>query len=156
MTTHKPLLLHEGKSYEVEITYKRPLTSKLIQVSQSLEVVQVMSKLIGSDRLSLKEFFWVMCLTNSNHILGVSEIGNGTLHSVNVNSREIFQLLLRTNTSKVILLHNHPSGTLRPSEQDIRLTKRIQDMAPLIDAQVIDHVILAQEGYFSFADHNLI
>jgi DNA repair protein RadC len=107
---------------------------------------------IDLRKIDLKEFFWVMLLSHSNNVLGISEIGKGNASAVIVNIKEIFQLAIRGNASSVILCHNHPSGNLNPSQADIRLTKKIQEAGQLLEISILDHIIITTEGHTSLME----
>lgn len=154
MKQHK--LLPAGRIYEVEIIYKQPVLSQLKKVTSAEDVVRFMRGFLNPDRISYKEFFWVLLLNRANYIVGVSEIGNGTVSSVLVNRKEIFQLVLRTNASGIILVHNHPSGNIKPSSADEQLTREIDRCAALFDTNLVDHIVITSEAYFSFADVGLL
>ena len=102
------------------------------------------------------EQFFVLFLNYSNEIIEISQLSIGGRHSTIVDPKRIFQLGLRCAASGLILCHNHPSGQLKPSRQDLDLTKDIKDFARLIDMKLLDHVIFTDNGYFSFADEGYI
>lgn len=142
--------------HEVEIHYKRPHFDMMKQISCSSDAEQISRKFINGNRIDLKEFFWVILLNNSNKVLGISEISTGGATGVIVNTREIIMLMIRSNSTGVILGHNHPSGKLIPSEADKKITESINKLAVLINAKVLDHLIITSEDYFSFADNGLL
>lgn len=142
--------------YEVEIIYKRPLLNEMQQVTNSFTVEKLFREIVDPNRIDLKEFFFVMLLSSSNHVLGISQIGVGATKGTVVNIKEVFQLALRTNASGIILAHNHPSGGLKPSKADEEMTQRIQRIGELMEIKLFDHLILSSEGYFSFTDEGLI
>lgn len=101
------------------------------------------------------EEFWVIYLNKQNKILGKEKISAGGLSATVVDVRIIFKNALDRLSSSIILAHNHPSGSLKPSEQDIRLTKNLRDAGKVIDIQVLDHIIISDAGFFSFADEGM-
>lgn len=131
---------------EIEIHYSRPVNVPFAQVGSMEQAHAVLVNSIDMRKIDHKEFFWVLLLDHSNHVLGVSEIGRGTTSHVSVNVKEIFQLALRTNASSIILAHNHPSGNPKASRADIALTDKIREGAKLLDFQVHDHLILTSSG----------
>lgn len=144
------------KINEIRVHYNRPELSSLTKVSTSEEVVRTFRECIDQNVIDLKEFFWVMFLSRSNHVLGISEIGSGNTHAVMVNIKEIFQLALKANANSVILCHNHPSGNLNASHHDIQITKSLKAFGKMIDVQIIDHMIITSESYLSFVDNGLM
>lgn len=100
--------------------------------------------------------FWILLLNNANQVLGFSETGIGTVKSVDVNFTEICQLAILSNAVGVVVSHNHPSGKLFPSSQDLKLTKRIQKGLDLFNIKLLDHLIITTESYYSFSDNFLL
>jgi DNA repair protein RadC len=137
---------------EVELHYKRPLYKSMVLIKRSENANTYIRKFINTDRLDLKEFFWVMLLSSANRVMAFTQIGSGTTNGVAINVKEIFQLTLLTNASAIILCHNHPSGKLEISEADKTVTKKIGEAAEMLDIVLLDHLIITSESYLSFAD----
>lgn len=137
---------------EIEINYKpsRPI-SELPYVTNSRSAADVLRSL-WSDRIGYKEEFYILILNTGNRVLGFSKIGEGGMSFVPVDIREIVQTVLLANGSKVILAHNHPSGTLRPSKADIELTNKVVRCMKIFEFDVLDHIILTPDDYYSFGD----
>jgi len=140
---------------EVKVTYKRPLLSTMPRVRKSQEAEAVLRKFIDPERIDYKEFFWIILLSRSHHVLGVAQIAEGGTTSTQVNLKEIFQLIIKTNAVNFVLCHNHPSGNLQPSEADIVITRRIKEVAQILDITLLDHLIISSEGYLSFSDEGV-
>ncbi len=102
------------------------------------------------------EEFWVLFLNRSNHILKMEMISRGGVAGTVVDSKIIFKSAVETLCSSVILCHNHPSGNLKPSDQDIQLTKKLKEAGRLLEIPVLDHLIVAESGYYSFADEGML
>lgn len=100
----------------------------------------------------LYEQFWIITLSRSNQVIELYKISEGGLSSTIVDPKKIFKLALEDSASGVILAHNHPSGSLNPSQQDIGLTKRMQEAGYILDIAIIDHLIVGATGFFSFSD----
>jgi DNA repair protein RadC len=98
----------------------------------------------------------IMLLNRANRVIGVYKVSNGGLTGTVADIRLIFVAALKAAAGSIILAHNHPSGNLNPSGEDSRLTQKIKDAGKLLDIQVLDHLILSKEGYFSFADQGMI
>ncbi len=104
-----------------------------------------------------QEVFGIICLSTKNRVLAVQEISRGTLNGTMVHPREVFKTVLLHNAAAVILYHNHPSGDVTPSEDDIVTTKRLVEAGELLDIKVLDHIIVGpQKNYFSFGDKQLM
>lgn len=107
--------------------------------------------------IDMYESFWIMILGRANSIRGVSNISLGTESGTVADPKKIFQHALLGKASSIICFHNHPSGNLNPSSQDIQITKKIQESGRFLDLPMIDHLILSPEGnYFSFADEGML
>lgn len=104
----------------------------------------------------LHEEFWVLYLDRSNHIIRKSNISKGGVSGTVVDARIIFKQAIENLASAIVLCHNHPSGNLKPSEEDIRITKKLKEAGKLVDIAIIDHIIIAGNNFFSFADEGLL
>ncbi|RLD25404.1 MAG: hypothetical protein DRI54_04920 [Bacteroidetes bacterium] len=98
------------------------------------------------------EEFWVAFLNRSNKIIGIKSISRGGIHGTVVDSRVIFKKALDMMASAIILFHNHPSGNLKPSAQDDTITKQIKDAGKLLDILILDHLIVSDKSFYSYAD----
>ena len=102
------------------------------------------------------EEFWVILLGRSSKVLGKELISKGGLSGTIADPKIIFHIALQHQASGIILMHNHPSGNLKPSQQDISLTKNLSAAGKMLDIQIFDHLIITDNGYFSFGDENLL
>lgn len=102
------------------------------------------------------EYFYIICLNRANQVLGFHQVSKGGLSGTVTDVRVIFQVAIKSNTSGLILAHNHPSGNLQPSEADLKITKKIKEAGGFLDISVLDHLILSVDGYMSMADDNLM
>jgi len=113
--------------------------------------------LLREDRIGRnKEHFWVIGLHNDHRILYIELVSLGSVNSSYANPSEVFQLASQKLAVKVILVHNHPSGSLNPSEADKDVTDRLIQAGRLIHKKVLDHIIISTTDYFSFADTGLL
>lgn len=126
---------------------------ELIKVISSKIVFQEMHPIIAELP---HEEFWVLYLNNSNKILFKAQLSKGGMTGTLVDVRLVFKIALEQNAVAIILTHNHPSGKLQASEADIQVTKKIQNAGRQLDIPVLDHVIVAEHGYFSFADEGIL
>ena len=102
------------------------------------------------------ECFYLICLNSQYGLLGSEMVHEGTIDSVAIYPRNLVEICLRYNASYVVLAHNHPSGDLTASREDIQVTKEVKKILNLIDIEVLDHVIVAGENYFSFSKRDLL
>ncbi|TKK70403.1 DNA repair protein [Ilyomonas limi] len=142
---------------EVELVYKTKIkASERLQVSTSKEVYELLKRYWDENKIEFVEQFKILLLNRSNRVLGIYEISTGGLAGTVADPKVVFIAALRVAASHIILAHNHPSGNLNPSIQDKQLTQKIKDGGKLLDIEVIDHLIISKDGYYSFADEGLL
>ncbi|HET8810208.1 MAG TPA: JAB domain-containing protein, partial [Flavobacteriaceae bacterium] len=123
------------------------------KISSSASVFEIMQPVIGD--LDHEEF-WILYLNNSNKIIHKTQLSKGGITGTIVDVRIVLKNALECNATGLVLAHNHPSGTLAPSEPDKKLTQKLKAAAQSLDIQVIDHLIVTQKAYFSFADEHIL
>ncbi len=102
------------------------------------------------------EAFWIMLLNRANRILAIEKISDGGISGTVADPKKIFKLALDHYASCIILCHNHPSGNTDPSQADIQLTHKLIEAGKFLDLEILDHVIVGDENYYSFADEGKI
>jgi len=123
------------------------------KISSSLDVFELMKPFLEDLHI---EQFWTLYLNNSNKVLSKLKISEGGMTGTVVDIRLILKHALELNATSIVLSHNHPSGILKPSEADINVTKKIKKAAQFMDIKVLDHLIITDQSYFSFADQGRI
>jgi len=142
---------------EVQLIYKSKVKASLRpKITKSADAFEVLKKHWNQDRLEFVEEFKVMLLNRANRVLGIIEISSGGISGTVADPKVIFAAAIKSAASQVLLVHNHPSGNLAPSQADINLTRKLKSAGELLDINVVDHIILTSESYFSFADDGLI
>jgi DNA repair protein RadC len=101
------------------------------------------------------EEFWILLTSRSQKVVGKELISKGGISETVVDPKIIFSLALQHQASNIFLIHNHPSGNLKPSHSDLSLTKRLADAGRLLDIKILDHIIITDKGYYSFADEGI-
>jgi len=138
----------------LELGIRRDTADKKIdRVSSSKDIANFLR---AQYQYHKKEVFVVMYLNHANKVLHHEIISEGGITGTIADPRIVLQHALSHNATSIILSHNHPSGSLKPSKQDEILTEKIKTAAAYFDIQVMDHIIVSEEGYFSFADSGLI
>lgn len=127
-----------------------PLNPKILS---SADVFSYLQPILGD---LMHEEFWVLFLNNSNKILDKKMISSGGHTGTAVDLRLVFKKALEISSTAIILSHNHPSGTLKPSLPDKKMTTNIQKAGNTLNIKVLDHVIITEKSYFSFADEGLL
>lgn len=143
-------------THEIRIAYTRPLFDCMQYIKSSRNAYDTIKAYIDLEQLDLRERFWVLYLNNANGILGIAEIGTGCVTSVIVPLKYIFQLALQVNAVAMILVHNHPSGTLKVSSADKHITQKLCSAGDIMSIKVLDHLIITSEAYVSFADESMM
>lgn len=140
---------------EVELSYK-PKFKNIYKVVSSEDAYKYLLPTYKEGTICYKEYFKVLLLSQSNQVLGYTLISEGGITETCADVRVILQAALLTNSVALVLAHNHPSGNLKPSRQDMEITKQVKEAAKLMRISVIDHLILTDAGYYSFADEGLL
>ncbi|MDA9028790.1 MAG: DNA repair protein RadC [Flavobacteriaceae bacterium] len=127
--------------------------TQLDKINTSLSAFEIMQPLLG--HLSHEEF-WVLYLNRSNKIVAKTQLSKGGMTSTIVDVRIILKQALEHSATAILLAHNHPSGMLKPSVSDKQLTQKLKLASESLDIKVLDHIIVTEKSYFSFADESLL
>jgi DNA repair protein RadC len=127
--------------------------TQLDKINTSLSAFEIMQPLLG--HLSHEEF-WVLYLNRSNKIVAKTQLSKGGMTSTIVDVRIILKQALEHSATAILLAHNHPSGMLKPSISDKQLTQKLKVASESLDIKVLDHIIVTEKSYFSFADESLL
>lgn len=125
---------------------------ELKKITSSKAVFDIMQPIIGELP---HEEFWVLYLNNSNKVIYKAQLSKGGITGTVVDIRIIFKMAFEQNATGLILSHNHPSGKLIASEADLKITKRIKEAGQTLEIQVLDHLIITENGYLSFQDEGI-
>jgi DNA repair protein RadC len=144
------------KSQIPELTLKRtPSEIEKIKISSSKDSADYARKFY-SDDISIYESFFLILMNRANNTIGWVKISQGGITGTVADIKIIAKYVVESLASSVILCHNHPSGNINPSDADKALTKRCKEALQLVDTIVLDHIIISEEGHFSFADEGLL
>ena len=123
------------------------------KITSSKSVFELMQPVIGE---LLHEEFWIIYLNNSNKVIQKNQLSKGGITGTLVDVRLVLKNALEVGATGLILTHNHPSGTLKPSEADKQITNKLKVASESLDIKVLDHLIITENAYFSFADESLL
>lgn len=123
------------------------------KIASSKDVANLMQPIIGDLQ---HEEFWVLYLNNSNKVLAKHQISKGGLTATLVDVRLLYKRALELAAVGLVVCHNHPSGKLKPSRADIELTQKIKTAGETLDIKLLDHLIITEKAYFSFADEGIL
>jgi DNA repair protein RadC len=142
---------------EVELIYKSKVPpSQRRKITNSKDAKEVFMENWNDNTLQFFEEFKILLLNRSNAILGIMSVSKGGISGTVTDVRIILAAALKSNASGLIVCHNHPSGNLNPSESDTKITQKIKEAGNLMDIQLLDHLIINDEDYYSFADNGLL
>ena len=123
------------------------------KISKSQDAFEIFHSLMGD--LPYEEF-WLLLLNRANRVVKKVKISEGGVSGTVVDPKKIFQICLEQHATSIILGHNHPSGAITPSEADNKITKKIKDCGLLLDVAVLDHIIVGDDRFYSFADEGTL
>ena len=135
---------------------RRRIESEVIvkeKITSSLDAFNILRSAIG-DRPY--EEFWVILLNKANKVIRKCSISEGGISGTVVDPKKVFKIALDSHASSIILGHNHPSGNIQPSDADHKITRKIKEAGTMLDVAVLDHVIIGDERYYSFADEGTL
>lgn len=142
---------------EIELRYKSAIkASERISVTSAREASEIFRHYWNDDHIELLECFKLLLLNTQCQVLGIIDLCKGSTSNAIADPRLIFAAALKACAKQIILAHNHPSGVLKPSLEDIALTKKLSDGAKLLDIRIADHIILTAEHYYSFSEEGLL
>jgi len=120
------------------------------KIERPENVFRLLKNEIGNKK---KESFYILSLTTRNKLISVDKVSTGTLSASLAHPREVFLPAIKNSASSVIIVHNHPSGDLDPSEDDLEITKKLIQSGEILGIDVVDHVIITQDSYYSFKEN---
>lgn len=124
-----------------------------IPIKSSASVYKIFHPLLGDLE---HEEFWLLMLNRANRVLGKFKVSQGGLSGTVIDTRIILKKALDNLASSIIVCHNHPSGNIQPSDADVKITEKLKKASEMLEIKLLDHVIIADKSYFSFADEGLI
>lgn len=143
-------------SREVKITFENKEGFESFKISDSHNSEKIFRKIMPIDSIEIYETVIAIFLNNNSESIGWFKVSQGGINGSVVDVRMIFSAALNCLATQFILCHNHPSGSLKPSIQDIAITDKLKEGSKVLDIKLLDHIILTKDSYFSFADKGLI
>lgn len=142
---------------EIQVSYYPKFkASERPKVTTSKDAYNIFYNNWNLGKLQMQEQFYIMLLNRANNVIGISEISKGGVAGTVSDPKIIFGTALKANASGIILAHNHPSGNLKPSSQDLQITRKLVEAGKCLDLFVHDHLIITSNGYYSFGDEGLV
>lgn len=140
---------------EIKVSYTSGNANK-IKIKNSKDSYELLLACWSKKTIELQEEFKVLLLNRNHQVLGIYPLSKGGVSGTIVDAKLVFSVALKCNASSIVIAHNHPSGNLTPSEADKKLTLKLQQAGGYLDIMILDHLILSNSGYFSFADESLM
>lgn len=140
---------------EIKVSYSTNQTDK-IKLTNCKEVFEFILSNWNLDIIEFQEECKVILLNRSNFVLGIYNLSKGGISGTVVDIRIILSVALKCNASGIILVHNHPSENMKPSEADRQITRKLKEACVLLDFSLLDHLIICRNSFFSFADDGLL
>ena len=125
------------------------------KINSPKDIYDIAVKVIKAGEQA-EENLWLITLDTKNNITGIFEVSRGSLNTSIVHPREIFKRAIMQNSASIILLHNHPSGDVKPSKEDIQVTQKIVECGRILNINLLDHVIIGDDCYKSFKEEGLL
>jgi DNA repair protein RadC len=145
---------YTNKVSEVKLIYKTSIkASDRIKITCAADAFRILYEHWDKDTIEHIEEFKILLLNRANMVLGIASISRGGIAGTVIDTRIIFQYALKANASQIVLAHNHPSGSLKPSDADIAVTKKVHEAGKIFDIRLLDHLIISPDDrYYSLAD----
>ena len=141
---------------KVRIVYSKNIKpGEKLTIGTSFDAYKVFKE-IWSNQIETREEMIILLLDRSNTVLGYDKLSMGGITGTVADLRLIFSVALNTLATSIIMSHNHPSGNISPSQSDIDLTKKVKEAGKIMDIQLLDHLIITNNSYYSFADEGLL
>ena len=134
---------------------KTPSNFEKVKIISSNDAFKVIKQFYFDD-IDIFESFFILCLNRNNQTIAYAKISQGGVNGTVVDIKLIAKYAIDCLASGVILAHNHPSGNLKPSNEDLAITKKVKEGLKILDIQVLDHLILTSQGYLSFGDEGIL
>ena len=141
---------------EVKLGYHRNDDVEGSQIMCSTDAMRFFRQLMDISVIEHHEEFWVGFTNRANRVIAFLQLSKGSLTGTVVDVKQIMQVCLNANACGVLVMHNHPSGNLSPSEEDKKVTQKIKAACALFDVTLLDHIILTKDDYTSFADERML
>ena len=127
-----------------------------VKISSSKDAYKEMLVHFDKDTIEYQEEVVALYLNRANNTIGMQKLSKGGIAGSVVDGKILYSMALQTGASSIILAHNHPSGNIKPSDSDLKLTSQLKDFGKLINISLIDHLIISNNQFFSLADEGFI
>lgn len=140
------------KVAEIKVSYNLPNGNR-VKIQDSNTLYKIALQHWNMDTIEMQEEIKVLLFNRANEVLGIYELSKGGISGTVLDVKLLLSVALKCLASGIALVHNHPSGNLKPSEADISVTKKVKEACAYLDLTLLDHIIISKEDYFSFSDN---
>ncbi|PVX46167.1 RadC-like JAB domain-containing protein [Flavobacterium sp. 103] len=140
---------------EIKVSYSNTNLER-IKVTNSQILYSLVLKQWNQDLIEFQEEVKIILLNRAQIVLGIYELSKGGVSGTVVDIKIILGIALKCNASSIVIVHNHPSGSLEPSQPDKLITQRLKEASKILDLNLLDHLIITKEGYYSFSDNGIL
>ena len=137
---------------EIQVSYDRNYGKESVTDSRKASELCRQAFSLTKSNIALKEYMFMLLLNRRNECIGFHKISEGGISGTVADIRIAFSIATKCLASGMILVHNHPSGNTKPSQQDMELTKKFKEAGKILDCTLLDHIILTEDSYYSLAD----
>ncbi len=149
-------MIYNIPEIKISVSFDKILKkSELMKITSSRDAYEIFKRVFNADTFDWCEEVIMLCVNNSNKVVGFHKVSSGGMTGTVIDVRMIFTTALKSLATGIIIAHNHPSGTLIPSDADKAITKKIKEAGKFLDINVLDHLIITDENYFSFQDEGI-
>lgn len=143
------------KVCEIKVSYSNLNTQKL-KIKESKDVFTLALNHWNIDTIEMQEEVKVLLLNRCNNVIGIYELSRGGITASLIDIKLVLAVALKAIASSIIVIHNHPSGNLNPSNADKEITRKLKEACKVVELELLDHLIITKKDYFSFANEGLV
>lgn len=143
------------KVCEIKVSYSNLNTQK-VKIKESKDVFTLVLNHWNLDTIEMQEEVKVLLLNRSNNVIGIYELSRGGITASLIDIKLILAVALKAIASNIIVVHNHPSGNLIPSNADKEITRKLKEACKVVELDLLDHLIITKQNYFSFANEGIL
>jgi DNA repair protein RadC len=142
---------------EINVKFKNNVKrAELFKVTSSKDAADCFRTIFNADTINWTEESIILCLNRANQVIGFHKTSSGGTSGTIMDAKVIFTIALKSMAQGIIIAHNHPSGQLKPSDADLKITKNLREAGKLLDLPILDHIIITDENYYSMADNEYL
>lgn len=142
---------------KIKLSFKKKVApDKLFHIVSIIDAYEAFKQVFNADTFNWTEEMIMLCLNQANKVVGFYKVSSGGRTSTIIDNRIIFSVAINCAATKIIIAHNHPSGNLKPSAADLKVTEKLKQACEIMEISLIDHLIVSEEGFYSFATEGLL